>query len=198
MKLFTVSVIAMMLISTVAMAGEVPTSAGDKAMIFMFQGLDDLHLDGYGHDYGFGMRYYISDGTAIRGGILFGMNSWTDESGTEDWEASESSFGLEAVYEKHMEGPCASVSPFWGLGGNYSTWSVENDNDDSMTENFYGIFGVAGFEWGFTDCITLGGEYRLGFESGTYEEEDDGNVIDEGSVTMTGFGTASVFLSVYW
>ncbi len=41
-------------------------------MVFMFNGFDDLGLGGYGGYYGIGMRYYIADMTAIRGGLEFG------------------------------------------------------------------------------------------------------------------------------
>jgi hypothetical protein len=198
MRLITCVAIAFMLFAVSAQAAEVPMSAGDKAMVFMFHGLDDLGLSGYGHDYGFGMRYYMSDGMALRGGVVFGMNTWTDESGEEDFETTENSMGVEAIYEMHMEGPCASVSPFLGVGGSWMSYSWENDNDDKYEDSMFGIFGVAGFEWGFTDCMTLGGEYRLGFSSGSYEETTAGQVDEEGSASMVGFDTASVFLSVYW
>jgi hypothetical protein len=198
MRLITCVAIAIMLFAMSALAGEVPMSAGDKAMVFMFNGLCDLDLDGYGHDYGFGMRYYISDGNALRGGVVFGMDTWTDESGDEDFETTYNSVGVEAIYEMHMEGPCPSVGPFLGVGGSFMSYTEENDADYKYEESMFGVFGVAGFEWGFTDCMTLGGEYRLGFESGSYEESYDGEVDEKGSCSCIGFDTASVFLSVYW
>lgn len=201
MKLFIFMVLAVMLVGMTAQAGEVPTSKGDKAMVFMFNGLDDLSLRGYGGDYGIGLRYYIADGTAIRGGIVLGMGSLTDEPA--DIEYSGSSFGLEVIYERHMEGPCASVSPFWGLGGQFSSLSEEakdnvTDDEYRVSGTGFGVFGVAGFEWGFTDCMTLGGEYRLGFLSESGEEEYNGDSADLYSANFTGFGAASVYLSVYF
>ncbi len=59
MKLFTFIVLAVMLVATTALAAEVPTSRGDKALVFMFSGFDNLSVQGYGGQYGFGMRYYI-------------------------------------------------------------------------------------------------------------------------------------------
>jgi len=201
MKLFIFMVLAVMLMGMTAQAGEVPTSKGDKAMVFMFHGLDDLSLHGYGGDYGIGLRYYIADGTAIRGGIVLGTGSVTDEQ--DDMEYSGSSYGLEVIYERHMEGPCASVSPFWGLGGQFSSFSEEekdnvSDDEYKISGTGFGVFGVAGFEWGFTDCMTLGGEYRLGFLSESGEEEYNGDSADLYSSNFTGFGAASVYLSVYW
>lgn len=201
MKLFIFMVLAVMLVGMTAQAGEVPTSRGDKAMVFMFQGLNDLSLRGYDGEYGIGLRYYIADGTAIRGGIVLGIGSETDEQ--DEVEESSSSYGLEIIYERHMESPCASVSPFWGLGGEFSSVSEEEKNNVTDDEyrtsgTAFGVFGVAGFEWGFTDCITLGGEYRLGFLSESGKEEDNGDSADLYSANFTGFGAASVYLSVYW
>lgn len=203
MKLFTFIVLAVMLVATTALAAEVPTSRGDKAMVFMFNGLDDLSVDGYA-PYGIGMRYYIADGTAIRFGIQFGRYTHTDDD--IDWEDVDSDYGVEAVYEKHMAGPCSSVSPYWGIGAGYATFTYKNTDflDDTWTDSgtaFEG-FGALGFEWGFTNCMTLGGEYRLGFTSWSTETEVEiGGVtstFNEHSHSFMGFGTASVYLSVYW
>lgn len=209
MKLFIFVVLAVMLVGLTAQAAEVPTSKGDKAMVFMFNGLDDLSLGGYGGNYGIGMRYYINDGTAIRGGLQFGKWSHTEETDYpddyEDEEWNDSTFGLNVVYERHMEGPCSSVSPYWGVGAGFSMSSDEykdeyGDTDTDKDTGFAG-FGVLGFEWGFTNCMTLGGEYQAGFWvwSGETEEEDAGRAtVDEYGGSFMGFGTASVYLSVYF
>jgi len=208
MKLFIFIVLSVMLVATTALAAaEVPTSRGDKAMVFMFEGLTFLSADEYA-EYGVGMRYYISDGTAIRVGVQFGKDSWTDEDAADDWESKYNVYGVSAVYEKHLAGPCSSVSPYWGFGGEYSMTS------DELTENAavpvvttttsrsgFAGFGVMGFEWGFTDCLTLGGEYKLGFESSSGKtERDDGTVTtdNEYKTSFMGFATASVYLSVYF
>lgn len=210
MKLFIFAIIAVML-SGVAMAAEVPTSEGDKAMVFMFDGLADLGLDGYGGHYGIGMRYYIADMTAIRGGLVFGKWSETEEAdmpGYEDRENTYTVYGLNAVYEKHLEGPCASISPYWGAGGAFFMSSDEyaDEYGDGWTdkESGFGAFGVLGFEWAFTGCMTLGGEYQLGFWnwSGESEYDEDGGERTETCCkyngSYMGFDTASVYLSVYW
>ena len=216
MKSFVAVAIALVLLVGVVNAAEVPTSQGDKAMVFMFSGFDDLGLYGYPGDYGFGMRYYIADGTAVRGGLTFGTYSYTDTpdfEGAEDYEETASTWGLEAVLEKHLEAPCASVSPYWGVGAGFRSWSYEekdpygfyssaNETNESLTG--IQVFGVMGFEWAFTGCMTLGGEYRLGFESlsgeceYTYETTRAYTEKCETKETMMGFGAASVFLSVYW
>ena len=205
MKLFTFIVLALMLVATTAMAAEVPTSRGDKAMVFMFNGLDDLSIEGYGdYNYGFGMRYYIADGTAVRVGLVFGKLSHTDDD--IDWDDDYNTYGANAIYEKHMAGPCSSVSPFWGLGVGYSSFSDKNTDTlgDTWTDSGSGFagFGLLGFEWGFTNCMTLGGEYQLGFASWSSETETEiggvTNTFNEHSNSAMGFATASVYLSVYW
>lgn len=200
MKLFTFVLVALM-ISGVAMAAEVPTSAGDKAMVFMFNGLSDLGLEGY-HG-GLGMRYYIADATALRVGVSFGSSSHDDKD--LDMEGEMSEYGLTAMYEKHLGGPCASVSPYWALGAGYSSWSNKLTSDSDWIESResgFGFLGALGFEWAFTNCMTLGGEYELGLWKYSGETEQDiGGSTDtywEYDGSFMGVGAASVYLSVYW
>ena len=215
MKLFIFVLLAVMLVGITAQAGEVMTSKGDKAMVFMFNGLDDLSLGGYGGQYGIGMRYYIADGTAIRGGVQFGNWSETYESdyeGYADDENNYSLYGLNAVYERHMEGPCSSVSPYWGVGAGFAMrsdeyiWAAGSDGETTTTtykDSGFSGFGVLGFEWAFTNCMTLGGEYQAGYWMWSGETESEGiedrsDTTDKYSGSFMGFGTASVYLSVYF
>ena len=224
MRLTIPIIVALLLFAGLAQAADVPTEKGDKAMVFMFHGLDDLGLGAYGG--GFGMRYYFADYMAIRGGIVFDSYSETcepastDSVGWADEEWSSTDIGVELVFEKHLEGCGPSVSPYVGVGGGFHKTSSEKKDPTfyyEQGERVYGVnvttedgtalevFGVAGFEWAFTDCMTLGGEYVLGFESWSGEKETDYADPDhhnwkrnECSGTWIGFGTASVYLSVYW
>ena len=226
MKLFIFIVLSVMLVATTALAAaEVPTSRGDKAMVFMFDGLCFLSAEGYGApdygvsdddyafspDYGFGMRYYIADGTAIRAGFQFGKLSVTDEDEIADPDTDATNdkayYGVNAVYERHMGSPCSSVSPYWGFGAAYSRFSdkTEDEAGEITTDSGSGFagFGVLGFEWGFTDCLTLGAEYMAGYASVSKKTETEPVVgptvtSDEESRSMMGFSTASVYLSVYF
>jgi len=209
MKLFIFVIVAMML-SGLAMAAEVPTSKGDKAMVFMFNGLSYLSLDStddYEDDYdvGFGMRYYISDNRAIRGTITFGRHAKVTERDAwdEDKEETYRVIGLDAAYEMHMEGPCSSVSPYWGIGAGFVSSTEEckdeNGDEETTTGTGFGGYGVLGFEWAFTNCMTLGGEYRAGLWAEAKETEDVSGTPDQtiGEADF-GFATASVYLSVYF
>jgi len=213
MRLLTcVLVVLLVVVGTVSAAAPVHTAKGDKAMIFGFQGLNDLGLDGPLGSWSVGMRYYISHGNALRAVLSYGSDSWTDkglEEGEDDYEFKESEMGIGLAYEKHLEAPCASVSPYLGGGVHYYKWSEEGPiaigRDypvETEDESGFYVFGMAGFEWGFTECMTLGGEYQLGFSSGSYSDEveygGDSTTLDEEDYSWMGFSTASVFLSVYW
>ncbi len=213
MRLLTyVLIVMLVVVGTVSAAAPVHTAKGDKAMIFGFQGLDDLGLDGPFGSWSVGMRYYISDMSAVRAMLSYGNDSWTDkalEEGQDDYEVKESEMGVGLAYERHLEAPCASVSPYLGGGISYYKWSEEypvvSARDyavETEDESEFYVFGMAGFEWGFTECMTLGGEYQLGFASGSYSDEveysGDTTTIDEEEWSWMGFSTASVFLSVYW
>jgi hypothetical protein len=222
----TISItIGLLLFAGLAQAADVPTMKGDKAFVFMFDGFDDLDLDTY-HG-GFGMRYYFADYMAIRGGVIFDMYSETDEPCSNadpdvpDDEYSMTDIGVEVVFEKHLDGCGPSVSPYVGLGAGFGTMTIEEKEADSYYDmdddeyvwgqtittddaTYFEVFGVAGFEWAFTDCLTFGGEYILGFQSwsGSHEvdhvdPEEDTYTCDI-SGTWMGFGETSVFFSVYW
>jgi opacity protein-like surface antigen len=212
MRLLTCLLILVLLVGTATAASPVPTSKGDKAMVFKFRGLADLDLKGYGDCWGVGMRYYFSDMNAIRAGITFGNDNWTQKAQVEegdDYEYKESEIGFEANYERHLEAPCASVSPYIGAGFAYYKWKNEEPYvgtrdyaKDICEESGLDVHAIAGFEWGFTECMTLGGEYQLGFFSGSYTEEVDSGgettTIDEEEYSWMGFSTAALYLSVYW
>jgi hypothetical protein len=201
------------MLSGIAMAAEVPTSEGDKAMVFSFQGLSELDVDGP-HPWGVGMRYYIADYTAIRATLIFGNCSYTEEwdGYDDDYEESYSLYGVEAVYEKHLESPCASVVPYWGIGGGFEMWTDETITPDGYRETYtetesgtaFYFFGALGFEWAFTDCLTLGGEYQAGFWTGSGDTEyeypgGDSETCCEWSETCMGFDDSSeLYLAVYW
>jgi len=212
MRLLTCTLVVLLLVGTAFAAAPVHTDKGDKAFVFGFHGLNDLDLGGPVGEWSVGMRYYISDMNALRGVLSFGNDSYTDkglEEGEDDYEWNESEIGFGIAYERHLEAPCASVSPYLGAGAGYWRWSeeypVEGTRDYPVeTEEASGfvLYGMAGFEWGFTECMTVGGEYQLGFESGSWSDEveysGDSTTIDEEEWSWMGFSTASVFLSVYW
>jgi hypothetical protein len=85
-----------------------------------------------------------------------------------------------------------------------------NSEGDTYTQTWdttkFGLFGALGFEWAFTGCMTLGGEYRVGFSNESGEPDSEGEAPmypqvelgDKCTETTMGFSEASVYLSVYW
>ncbi len=210
MRYLILLTIAAMFTFGTAYAGEVCTDAGDMAMLFDFDGLANLDLDEFGG--GIGFRYYLNDGLALRPVVVFSKYNYeleSDVEGMTDAKESMSSVGLEIALEKHFRGPAPAVSPYWGGGGFFEWMTIVDDpsvpsgstgkTTDSGTA--FGLFAMLGFEWGFTDGMTLGGEYRFGFESFSGETEIDtarDETIGQFSDSWFGFGEASVFLSVYF
>jgi opacity protein-like surface antigen len=212
MRLLTCVLFALLLVGTAMAAAPVHTDKGDKAMIFEFVGLSDLALNGYDQSWGVGMRYYFSDMNAIRAGIVFGNQKSTLKAQAEDQddlEDKENEYGIDVTYEHHLKAPCASVSPYIGGALGYFTWKNEYPAVGARdyakeTEKETGFFGgaCAGFEWGFTECMTLGAEYRVGLFSENYKDEISSGgsttTLEDHDYSFTGFSTSMLFLSVYF
>lgn len=185
--------------ASAAFAGGTPNTAmGSRQMVFEFSGLSLLGLHPYGG--GFGFRYFYADETAIRGGLNFAYDK--DETG-EDYEETYTRFGAMVAWEKYMA-PIASVAPYMGIGVSYiyNKWEEPATGtfaDETMetTQSDLGVGLLAGFQWYFTEAISLGGEYRLGF---TYSsgEVTQGDMSSDTTSTSFGFTAASVFFAVHF
>ena len=203
---------SLLLIAAASQAAPVDTKAGTKAMVFQFSGLSNLGVSGY--QGGIGMRYYLNDGMALRPGVdfNFGNSSTKGGAGFTDDKANDLGFGLSLALEKHMKGP-ENISPYMGLGAGFSMSSTSDQptvpdptpagthTKHTVSSTGFNLFGMLGFEWGFAENMTLGGEYRLGFgyASGKVEDEYIGAATvksDETSGFGLGVSTASVYLSV--
>jgi len=197
------------------------TTAKSKSLIFGFDnfvlgGFSDMApsfpLFGIGKQVGVGMRYFISDGTALRPAIGFGYNKEEIEldplnkANTTDTneQTTDMDWSFSLAYEKHMKA-AAKVSPYCGLGLGYLPSSSKFEpvqtvpatagalvSSKSTTTSFMG-FGLLGVNWSFMDNISLGGEYRLGFTSSSEKSEDEvtGGPNTEDKTTNTGVGISS-------
>lgn len=228
-----VATLLCVVLASSAWAGEIDTAKGSKQLIFQFSGLTDLGVSGYtfrgaqgilsdvldGEGMilsdldamvgGIGMRYYISDGTAIRPGLAFTYGKLTEnatEEGDRDTEGKLTGFGASVALEKHM-GDMKSLSPFVGLLVGFHSdklteegGTVDFTYEDEFKLTSFEISALAGFEWGFADHLTLGGEYMLGYSHGSVKVEQTFNGQTETTADLSanrfGFGTASLFLSV--
>ncbi len=185
-----------------ATAAPIETKAGTKAMVFSFSGLSDLDVGTYAG--GIGMRYYLADDLALRPGLEFNMLSGKDKVEDPEYKETLTAFGVNVALEQHLSGPTA-ISPYIGgkVGFNYGQ-DKEEQGDSEAKEKMtsFGLAGILGFEWGFTESLTLGGEYTLGLDIGSHKVEvtEDNQTVttEDDSFTHVGFGTAAVFLSVRW
>jgi hypothetical protein len=197
---------------------EVATARGSKAIVFSLNGLSDLSLSRYAG--GIGMRFYLRDRLALRPGMLWSW-SWYQQHpnpvppGQEmpgDSRQIDTAIGLNAVLEKHLKGT-RSVSPYLGAGleGIYHNNKTEPGLPPTVPEGTLtkitdrgwtaGVLGVLGFEWGWTESITLGGEYRFSFRASanTREQEFRGlpdQQTDDRALFQSDFSTSALFLSI--
>jgi len=186
-----------------AQAAPVETSKNSTAMLFQFNGLSDLSTSAYKG--GFGIRHFIQDKVAIRPMIMVGMSSDKDKpvsEGDAEVKDTDTILGAELTVEKHAN-PIGSVSPYVGGQAGFSWEKMKREVDGTETGSTnstnFGAGVVAGFVWGFSEGVTLGGEYSLSFSAGSGDQKNaSGDKISDMSRTDIGIGTASLFLSVAW
>ena len=155
--------------------------------------------------FGAGFRYFFTNQIAAVLGLNFGTGSTSQEFENGDKaETSSSTFGLSVDGNYHLK-PLYSVSPYVGVNlnfGNYSS-TVELTEDGTTTKTEYSGSGFGfginfGFDWYFTEGLSLGGKYTLGYRSLGKPEEKSGNTTVEGqSSSSFGVGSASVILNVH-
>ena len=157
--------------------------------------------------YGAGFRYFVTNQIALGFGVNFGTAS-TDQDiegvGTLNQSATTIGVGIDANYHlKSLYG----ISPYLGVNVNFGTYSASDDDVDEGNEivttdysgNGFGAGVQFGFDWFFTEGISLGGKYALGFRSLGKSEinEPDGDTVEGPSTTQFGISTFSVILNVH-
>ena len=156
--------------------------------------------------FGAGYQYYITNQIALVFGLSYGTTSSTLEDDQGKTESSSTVFGISVSGNYHLTS-LYSVSPYVGLNLNYGLYSGKYEDSPAgepteTTEysgNGFGIAGQCGFDWYFTEGLSLGGKYALGFQSlgkpkVTYA---DGTEAEGPSTTMFGISTFSVILNVH-
>jgi hypothetical protein len=152
---------------------------------------------------GLGFRYFLNADRAVRLGANIGLGGITFKDPVDDsevkWSCTE--FGLSLIYEKYFM-TIHGVAPYAGAGAGftYSKAKVESDGETTseVSGNAFDVMGVIGFQWYFTEGMSLGGEYQTGF---TYESGNE-KEMDEKIGEWTGYAfnhrTASFFLGVHF
>lgn len=156
--------------------------------------------------YGAGFRYFITNEIAVGIGLNFGTGSSSREyanGDTEDYSAT--SFGLAVDANYHLKA-LYGVSPYVGINLNLGTYSTTDEqmvngttNKTEYSGSGFGAGVNCGFDWYFTEGLSLGGRYTLGFSSLGKPEVKVGNTTTEGaSSSAFGIGSASVILNVHF
>jgi hypothetical protein len=155
--------------------------------------------------FGAGFQYYITDQIALALGLSFGSTSSTLDSEDSKTETSNTVFGVGIDANYHLAS-LYGVSPYIGVNVNFSSLSGTTEytptgEELQKTEVSGSGFGAAaqfGFDWYFTEGLSLGGKYALGFRSlGEPEIKSGGETTKGASSSSFGISTFSVILNVH-
>ncbi|MEJ2544191.1 MAG: outer membrane beta-barrel protein [Calditrichaceae bacterium] len=196
----SILIVSLIFLCTIAFAqdeSKTSIAGGAKALIFEFDGLDNLSADSYNG--GLGGKIYFSSSLALRVGFNFDYESETihanpadDENGV-DGEYSESTFGLLAAMEIHTRNK-SRVSPYFGGGFGFTRYGSEYKEPDTYVPGgnsyravtevsgsySFGIFGLAGAELFILKEVSLSAEYNLFLAFGSDGDEKTTYVVTEG------------------
>ncbi|MBL7127730.1 MAG: outer membrane beta-barrel protein [Ignavibacteria bacterium] len=178
----------------------------------VFAGTNSVFTDttslGTGTLYGAGYRYYFSPQFSLMGGVSFGMDktSFTFNGGSGETSTTTYGISLDGMYQFK---PLYSIAPYIGLNANFGMYESEVTSTLVTTTTvstnkgsaFGGGLGV-GFDWYFTEGMSLGGKYTVGVRSYSAPEY----TVTGGPTsiswtgadrTIIGFGIASIYLNVH-
>lgn len=187
---------------SVGRAAETPgLEKGAREVVFTF---DSWALRSYNG--GIGIRYFVTDGLALRPGLDFGINDHSTHetlagsSGyqTDSTDTDNNSVGFSVYLEKYFAG-FQKIAPFVAVGVAYTYTSSDNTSihhtyAESVSDQDYwsdcahsrqhniDVIGAFGIQWYFTDHICLGGQYNLAI-SHWWENSDRTEAIYRGSET---------------
>jgi long-subunit fatty acid transport protein len=157
--------------------------------------------------FGAGFQYYVTKEIALVLGVSFGTSSETQDSMSTSVpknETSSTSIGVALDANYHLKA-LYGVSPYVGVNVNFGSYSETDEGTNFKTESKGSGLGAGlnfGFDWYFTEGMSIGGKYTVGFRSMSAPEVTS----TSGSTTTTftgpsrtsiGIGTASVFLNVH-
>lgn len=228
MKAFVYSIALILVLSCTTLFSQVNSNydgpkpevrAGAKSFVFMYtpfqsnlepvyvgtvsvpdQGFTSLDLMGAG------FRYFVTNQIAIGLGFSYGTstNSLETEAGKSETSSTLLGVGIDANY--HLMS-LYSVSPYVGVNVNLGTLSETDEftpegGELETTEysgNGWGLAAQFGFDWFFTEGLSLGGKYALGFRSlGEWEVTSEGETEKGPSSTSFGVSTFSIILNAHF
>lgn len=186
---------AVILLAAQSAAADPIQTDGLGALMFDYGGLftsTPTALDSVG----VGGRYFLSEDFAMRAAVGMLLDTAKTEVGSASEEASRSQFGIEAGAEFVLT---RGRSAYLYTGGLLQISKFEDDpeggsnNTDRLDITVGGLLGVTYF---IVDKLSIGAEYRLGFNYGMQTEERAGDDI-ETSRTTIGVGTVGFHLG-FW
>ncbi len=161
-------------------------SKGSKALLFDFAGLSNLGANAYNG--GIGGKYFLSDQTALRAMLLFGLDNRSLAGAKND----NIQFGLSAGLEYHLP-ISTNASPY--VGGMVTAKSEDTKiTGATSTSTSAGVAGIAGVEYFFNKNISLSAEYQFGLTA-MNTTQSPGSTQQELEI---GFQTANLTLGVYF
>lgn len=189
---------------------------GSKSFVFMYtpfqSNFDPVYVstvsvfdDDQMNLFGAGFRYFFTNEIGVTLALNFGTGSTEQEFPNGDREEnSASTLGIAVDANYHLKA-LYGVSPYLGINANFGTYSSKTELTEegvtTTTEYSGNGFGAGinfGFDWYFTEGLSLGGKYTLGFRSLGKPEQTVGPTTVEGqSASFFGIGTASVILNVH-
>lgn len=151
---------------------------------------------------GIGFQYYVSNNVSIGGGINFGSTS-INAADTNGSDFSATTFGIALDINYHFRS-LYSVSPYVGLDLNYGNFSqtvtplATGSSDVETKGSSFGAGVNFGFDWYFTEGISLGGRYTLAFRQWSAPEVTVGGTSTDGpDGNRFGTGIMSVLMNVH-
>lgn len=154
--------------------------------------------------FGIGFRYFVSNDISLTGGINFGSETVNFPVAGSTSKHELTTFGISIDGDYHLPA-LYSVSPYVGININFGTATDKDTFMGTTIEDKGSSFGAGanfGFDWYFTEGLSLGGKYTLGFRSLTAPERTQTGGVNPGTTTGAdgntfGTGIMSVILNVH-
>jgi opacity protein-like surface antigen len=167
-----VALLAMAGSAAMAQQSDLPTRAGDRAIYFSIDGLGQFNVGqvDVGNSFvsatGIEGKYFFRDNMAWRLGLGFGRNETTDLQGN---DVTTTGFAIAPGFEYHFV-TAQRFSLYTGGVISYAVFDRETDvAGGSVVDNDqgFGLAALLGAEFYPWQNVSLGAEYRAGFETGS-------------------------------
>ena len=160
---------------------------------------------------GLGFKIFPSNNFSLVIGLSYGSASTTEESESTTEEASASVFGISAAGNFHLPS-LYSINTYVGGSINFASLSSDASSTTSGNEikaefstSSFGIGAHIGFDWFFTEGISLGGQYTFLFQTSsepeiTVSSSEGGSETTQAGPKLSSFGTGvgTIVLNVHF